>query len=110
MSVIVLLFIIFLSVIGLCDILESIKLLLLRDKKQKNKIICCMLKNEASEISLRYIIEEYKWSGKFLADKIVVVNYLKDSKVAVRCKELAEYFGFDFIEEEMLLSYLNMEN
>ena len=110
MSVIVLLLILLLSVIGLCDIIHSIKLALLKVKNGKNKLMFCVLKDESSELSLRYVIEQHKWSGKQFADKIVVVNCLNNTSAIERCKVLSEYYDFDFIEKDDILSYFTLES
>ncbi len=110
MSVFIFLFILFLSVIGLVDLMHSLQLALLNVKNSKCKVVCCLLCDENAEMNLRYVIEQQKWLGQRYADRIVAVNYLSDTHLAERCKKIAEGFDIPIISADKLHNFLDVEN
>ena len=110
MSVVIFLVILYLSVICLCDVFQSFRLALLRVKNGSSRVVFCLLKDEFAELNLRCVIEQYKWSGKQFADRIVAINYLEDAQLLERCKLLAESYKISVIDENQIHNYLNSEN
>ncbi len=110
MSVVIFLLILFFSIVGLCDIFQSVRLALLKTKNRNNRIVFCILKDDFAELDLRYVIEQYKWSGKQFAHKIVAINHLEDKEVLECCRELADSYNISIIDESQIHTFLNTEN
>lgn len=63
-----------LIIVGLCDILHIIWMKLLSPSQKPKKILITYLNGQSDYLSLNQLYEKYKWYGKDLADKIVVIT------------------------------------
>ena len=70
MTFLVYLFLLFMSVVGLCEIIHFFSLAIFDSKKLKNKFMFCLLKEDSAELELHFVYEQYSWLGRKYADKI----------------------------------------
>ena len=107
MMVIIYFIFVFLAIIGLSEIVHYIQLALLDTKNKGSKVLCCVLKGDKAELDLRYVIEQYNWSGRKYADKIVAINCIDGNKdIVYFCKNLAEKNRVLFANKEDFLKYI----
>lgn len=59
------------SIIGLCDLMHYIKLLLLKPSKKADTMLLIRLSGESDFENINYINEKYRWHGGYLAKRIV---------------------------------------
>lgn len=110
MSLVIYLLLLFLAVLGLSDIIHSIVLRFYYSKKNKGKVMCCILKGEIADIQLRYVIEQYNWMGEKYADKIIAVDCVNDLTVANRCRDIANAYDIPYIKPYELNNVIDMEH
>ena len=109
MTIIIYLFLIFLAVIGLCDLIHTIRILFLRPHKNNGKVLLCFLNNNFAELQLAFIIEQYKWHGNKYCDKIVAVDCQHNDDVSNRCYALSQRHEIEFLKREDLCNYICSE-
>lgn len=109
MEILIYLLLLFLSVIGLCDIIHSLRLSFLNVKHSKSKVVCCILKDDLADLQLQFVIEQYNWSGKRYADEIIAVNCLDDPQLIERCRRIAHNNKVRFVEKCEIHNLLNTE-
>lgn len=101
MSVIIYILSMFLSVIGLCEIIHFLSLVLFDTKSNKTRIVCCILEGKTADIDLQFVVEQYRWMGRKYADKIFAINsFNDDNEVLNRCREIADRNGIEIISFE----------
>ncbi len=95
----VVLFIVFsiVFIVGMCDLLHVLRLILIKPKIEPQKLLILRLQQEDAYQSLLSVYEKYKWHGKYLADKIICIhkNILDES---VKDEFLTK--GIFFVSEE----------
>lgn len=97
----------FFAIIGLSEIVHYIQLALLDTKNKSSKVLCCILKGDRAELDLRYVIEQYNWSGRKYADKIVAINCIEGKKdIVYSCRNLAEKNRIIFADREDFLKHI----
>lgn len=104
MVVILYILLLFLSVVGLCDLIHSARLSFLRFRSAKGKILVLKLKDKFAEFDLRYVIEQYNWSGSKYADRVIAISYLDDDALEERCKTIAGINRIEFIKESEFIN------
>lgn len=109
MSVILYLTVLFLSVLGLCDLIHNIHLSFLRVKNRKNKIVCCVLNDELADLQLVYVAEQLNWFGKKYADSVIAIDCLQDDDLSERCLQIANTNNIKIIKRENIFDYINTE-
>lgn len=109
MEIVIYLFLLFLSVVGLCDIIHCVRISLLDIKSESNKILCCKLKGKLADLQLRFVVEQYNWFGRKYADKIVAISYLEDEALIERCKYIADIHNIQYINHTELHNIINSE-
>ncbi len=82
------------AVLGLAEIIHSVKMWLLKPKNIGKRILVLIPNTEDFEKQILSAYEQLKWQGKKIADKVVVVDYLVDQKE--ECKRLTEELGIEF--------------
>ena len=88
----------FLSVIGLCEVIHFLTLILFDTKSCRNKVVCCLLKGRTADIELQFVVEQFKWMGRKYADRIIAIYSLDIKKdVLNRCEEIALKNGVEII-------------
>ncbi len=103
------LLILFLSVVGLSELIHAMHLRFLKAKRKKKTCVVCMLKDSFSELDLHYVLEQYNWSGNVFAEKVIAVDCLTDKDMSERCQSLAEKNAIEFMKFEDLENYLKTE-
>ncbi len=73
MEVFIFLCLVVLSVIGLCDLMHYIKLLLLKPSKRVDSTLLIKLSGENDFENLNYILEKFRWQGSNLAKRVVCI-------------------------------------
>jgi len=113
MQMVIYIFLIFFSVVGICDIIHSIHIRLILPRKCFKKIMICQLDNKDYATQLNYLLEQYKWYGTKCFDKFICLcetdipkidNFeFKDEFCFINCKdteklyeELGEEYGLSF--------------
>jgi hypothetical protein len=109
LTVLIYLFVVFLSVLGLCDLIHSCRLLFLKSKTDSDRIIFCLLKDAKAELRLSFVIEQYKWHGDSFCNKIVAVNCLDDKVLAESCETICKNSGIEFISLNDVHDYIDVE-
>lgn len=90
-------FLLILVVVGLCDILHSLWMLLLKPAKKVEQTLVCFLDGTTDSLILTGLYEKYRWHGRDLADRIVVIHNadIDENVVSEFSKK-----GFIFIEKD----------
>lgn len=79
--------VIFLSVIGLSDLLHRLWFVLIRPNKSKNYLIT-FLKDECAVEQVSAVLEEMRWQGKMLSCRLVGIDMGLSSDLSNILKEL----------------------
>ncbi len=82
------------AVLGLAEIIHSVKLWLLKPKNRGKRILVLIPNTDDFERQILSAYEQFKWQGKRLADKIVVVDSFVDE--SQECKKITEELGIEF--------------
>lgn len=85
-----------LLLIGLCDFLHYLRLLLLSANREPEKYIVFKVKNKADLGGVVSIYEKQRWHGKYFADRLICIH-----SIAID-KEFLTYYkekGIVFLEE-----------
>lgn len=114
MEVIVLKFVLILLVtlfclIGLGDVIHTVKLFLLKSSKHENKYLVCVLTDNTAEFELRYLSEYIGWSKHCLYNKIICINRIKSSKVLNNCRQIARINNFELIADNEITNIFKPE-
>ncbi len=92
--------VLFLSVVGLCDIIHTLKTSLWYTKKQNSKILLCLLRDAKADVQLGFVAEQYRWFGHKYADRIYAVKDCPHNDVILRCERIAYNNDIDVIDLE----------
>lgn len=87
---IIFLFVFFLSVIGLSELIHATWVGFIKPKAKPRKILLCVLFGDFADLQLRYAYEEMLWHGKTYADELVAINLISDDAVAQRSIQFAK--------------------
>lgn len=109
MNILLILIAVFVFLVGLSDLIHSIKLNMLSSRQKNNKILLCVLTDESAELDLQYIIEQSNWLGRKYSDKILCVNRIKSFETLNICKSIANKNNIKFILDEELASTIKSE-
>lgn len=101
--------VLFFSVVGLCDVIHTLKTSLWYTKKHKNKILICLLSDEKADVQLGFVAEQYRWFGRKYADKIYAVKACMPNEVVSRCERIAFENDIDIIDLEDVGKMLSTE-
>ncbi len=93
-EVIFILFFAFPAILGLAEMLHTVRLWFVAASKCGKKILVVIPDDDNFERQLTSVFEEGKWQGERLAHKIVVVNSFLTGPNQKECELLAEKFGF----------------
>lgn len=103
------LLVLFLSVVGLSELIHAMHLRFLSGKRKRKTCVICMLKDSYSELDLRYVLEQYNWSGRVFAEKVIAIDCLDDKDVSDRCQVVAERNCVEIMKFEDLENFLKTE-
>lgn len=108
MQIFIILCIIFLSIVGLSEVIHTLQLKLYKTKST-NKIMLCILNDSTAELDLRYIAEQYKWFGREFADQIFCINNIKSSDTYNLLNQLVKQNNFKLTTKDELVSLIESE-
>ncbi len=97
MTVLIYLLVVFLSVVGFCEIVHSLWLRFLSPNIRGKKVLLCFLSSDTPDLELRYIIEQSEWNGYKYADEIIAFLDSDDSQLKKRCIYEAEKHNITLI-------------
>lgn len=92
------------AMLGLSEILHSIKLLFMSSGKNSKKILIIVPDKENFASQILGIYEQVKWHGKRMADKIIVADTLLDDKSRNECEVLARKLNLEVCSEIEILN------
>ena len=101
------LFIFFLSVIGLSEVIHAIWIALIKPKTRCDKILLCVLCGDFADLKLRAAYEEILWHGKSYANELVGVDLITDELVRERCLEFAECKNIKIVRKDELYGVID---
>lgn len=90
-----------LSVIGLCDILHSIWMCLIKPAKKADSLYFVKLDGDNDYVVLNYTYERYKWYGRAFADRVIAVY---DEPVERGIYQFFNSRGIEFLDSKILNS------
>ncbi len=88
--------VLFLSVLGLAELMHEINLRLASPHRKAVTYSVVFLKGEDAEQQLAFAIEQQKWLGKAYSDYIIAVNSGISEKSDKACRYIAEKNGVDY--------------
>ena len=109
MNILLILIAAFVFLVGLSDIIHTVKLNMLNSGHKNNKVLLCVLTDESAELDLQFIIEQSNWLGKKYSDKILCVNRIKSLETLNICQNLANKNNIKFILDKELASTIESE-
>ncbi len=89
-----------LLLVGLCDFLHYLRLLLLRPKREPKKTLLVKICDENELIGIASIYEKMRWHGKYFADKVICVH----------SEDIDDKLLFDYREKGILFLKEDKEN
>lgn len=90
------------AVLGLAEIIYTVKMLILKPKIKGNKILVLVPRNEDFEEQILNLAEQVKWNGKKYAQRVVILETPLNDENKHKCNELANQFGFEICSKEEL--------
>lgn len=91
-----------LCILGLTEVLHTLKKIMLFPKKYPKTRLIVYLDGENADLQLASIAEQYRWSGKGLAGEIVAVYSAISSESLENCRKLAEKHNIIICSEKDL--------
>ena len=91
-----------LCILGLTEVLHTLKQKMLFPKKYPKTRLIVYLDGENADLQLASIAEQYRWSGKGLAGEIVAVYSAISSESLENCRKLAEKHNIIICSEKDL--------
>ena len=86
-----------LFILGLCEFLHFLKLLIIFPKRKMHSTLVVMLKEETAEKQIIFSGEQLKWLGNKYADRVIIVAENLSSSTLAECKFLSEKYNFKFV-------------
>ena len=97
---------IFVGLIGLSELIHTIKLSCLSSKNLKNKIMLYVLTDVNTELDFEYILEQINWNGYKHFNKVICINKIKSDEKQILFKNLTSQNGISFISEDELINQI----
>lgn len=104
MQYIIYIIFLFVSALGLSELIHAVWLLLSAKKGKDNKILICFLTGDKPDLELRYVIERLRWQGSGYADKVMAIGNVEEPSLLNKCVSLASKNNVIFINEENIKS------
>ncbi len=95
-----------LAILGLAEILHTIRLWILSGGEKSEKILIIVPDNEGFPKQLLKIYEEARWQGENFARKIVVVDSCLNEENKQECEKLVQRLGFCLCSKSQLLDVI----
>ncbi len=93
------------TVLGVCDFLHGIWMLILRPPTRLKKTLLCQLNSECDFLALNYIVERQRWHGSDFADRIIAVS---EYDISDELMNEFENKGITFIKQEEISADFNI--
>ncbi len=107
LEVVLVIILVFLSVLGLGDIMHRLWVLLIRPKKMKNYLITLLHDDLAME-QVTAVLEEMRWQGKSFSHMLIGVDMGLDDSVAQTLKIFEnETHDFVLVKADRLSTYVS---
>lgn len=90
------------ATLGLAEILHIVKRWFLSSGKGAEKILIIIPDNDNFQRQILALLNEYKWQGNKLAEKIYILNFKLDEENRKECTTLAQKVGFIVLEHKNL--------
>ncbi len=101
------LFVFFLSVIGLSEIIHGVWIAFIKPKSKPRKILLCVLCGDFADLQLKAAYEEMLWHGRSYADELVCIDGAVDELVLGRCLEYAKQKQIKIIKKNELYGVID---
>ncbi len=95
-----------LLILGISELLHSVKLWLLYSEKSGNSYSVICLKSLSAEQQMRFAVAQRKWLGKKYADNIIAINSFISGEEYYSCEQFAKKYGIIYCSIEQLDSVL----
>ncbi|MBR7132482.1 MAG: hypothetical protein IKD04_03025 [Clostridia bacterium] len=95
-------FVLLLAVLGLAELIHSVKLCLLAPKEAAISYKIIFLKGSLPQHQLKIAVEQSAWSGKKLTGNIIAVNSFLEGEALEECRFIAQKNGVIFCSAEEL--------
>ena len=103
MAFVIYILILGLAILGLCDVIHTLRLFLFAGrKKQGTNVLFCFLCDSKAELQLKFVAEQYRWHGRGLADKVIAINCLSDADSLNACLKTANDNDIEIIEYDKI--------
>lgn len=86
-----------LFLLGLCEFLHFLKLILIFPKRKMHSTMVVMLKEDTAIKQTVFVGEQFKWLGDKFADRVIVVAEDLSCEAVAECKEQAEKYNLKFV-------------
>lgn len=99
-----------LVIVGLCDVIHSLWMLMLKSPSPPRKILLCFLDGSYDRLILSRLTEKQKWHGNEYADSIVAVTGdSTDSDIIAEFREKGVFFinGDEYTDKLLNLGVLD---
>ena len=90
------------AMLGLAEILHTVKMLIITPKSQSNKAFVLVPENDDFEDQIINLAEQIKWNGKKYTERVIVLETLLSDENKVKCCALAKKFGFEICSKSDL--------
>lgn len=96
----------FLSIVGISEILHSLKMLIMRPKKPNNVHIC-FLNDIDGVLNLIHSAEQMRWNGSNFASKIIAVDFTDNAENKEAYNLVSKKYNVEIIkpDEFNILNY-----
>lgn len=97
MKLILLFLCIIFSILGLCEALHNIKLLLIFPKRRMKLSSVVILNEKTAVQQMLFVGEQYKWLGTKFADRVIAVCENFSSDTVEECKTIADKYDIRLV-------------
>lgn len=94
------------TILGLAEIIHTIKLLLISCKDYEGKNLVIVPDNENFQKMIIRTAERMRWQGKSYAERVIILDYLLNAENKNECCLLAQKFDLEICDKEQLLDLL----
>ncbi|MBQ6847898.1 MAG: hypothetical protein IJO62_03160 [Clostridia bacterium] len=97
------------AILGLAEILHSIRLWFMSSGKKGKRILIVVPDNENYLKQILGIYEQSKWQGEKLAEKVIVLDTLLDCENYKECEKLVKRLNFEMCSKSKILDIVIKE-
>lgn len=109
LEVVLIILLVFLSVMGLGDIMHRLWVILIRPKRTKNYLVTLLCDDLAME-QVTAVLEEMRWQGRDFARVLIGVDMGLDGRLVETLKNFEkDTHDFVFVSAEQLSTYISSQ-